>query len=151
MHRFSRCMFPTVPSQLRSCRNILLCPVTDYRIWFPTCLATQVPHADTSGCSWSVSLMSFPWDGSRQRARHYYLSWCPTGSFDVPAGRLLSAIVLYFHHCRLRDGSYLLASDQSFSTYVQPAYISHLLPCAQGSFSIWLCQPIISELPSDSC
>ena len=127
MHRFPRCMFPTGPSQLRSCRNILRCPGTDHRIWFPTCLATQVSHADMSGCSWSTSLMSFPWDGSRQRARHHYLSWCPTGSFKVFAGRLLSANILYLHHCMLRDGSYLLVSDQSFSNDVRHACISCLL------------------------
>ena len=29
-------MFPTVPSQLRSCWNILVCPVTDDLVCFPT-------------------------------------------------------------------------------------------------------------------
>ena len=92
-------------SRLRSCRNILRCSGTDHRSWFPTCCPTQVSHAEMSGGCWSISLMLFPCDDSRQRARHDYPSWWPTGSFDVCAGRLLSAITLYFHHCRLRDDS----------------------------------------------
>ena len=35
----------------------LCCPGTDHLIWFPTCVATQVCHADVSGCPWSISLL----------------------------------------------------------------------------------------------
>ena len=36
-------MFPTVPSQLRSCWNNLLCPVTDDLICFPTYVTGLMP------------------------------------------------------------------------------------------------------------
>ena len=36
-------MFPTVPSQLRSCWNILVCPVTNDLICFPTHVTGLMP------------------------------------------------------------------------------------------------------------